>query len=222
MMRSIKIRDGLARGRGITDTVRLTWIHSMHECADVYNSMTEVTNLQHKTSEQHRELGKNRIKRDNADFKKIELFFEVHNPFDPEEPDLRNLFTGLTAKTDDQINCDQTEEIGKIINEKLDGISFSNSSIKRREQIKSLEKLRVGLKLDKETISVDPSMLFSRLLLMIEREQRMIEYFRYEFTPVPTSLFEDGMMRKSEKSFLMKAVTKNVPRDACYISPVYI
>ena len=51
-------------------------------------------------------------------------------------------------------------------------------------------------------------MLFSRLLLMIEREQRMIEYFRYEFTPVPTSLFEDGMMRKSEKSFLMKAVTK--------------
>ena len=169
MMRSIKIRDGLTRGRGITDTVRLTWIHSMHECADVHNSMTEVTHLQHKTSEQHRELGKNRIKRDNADFKKIELFFEVQNPFDPEEPDLSNLFTGLTTKTDDQINCDQTEEIGKIINEKLDGISFSNSSIKRREQIKSLEKLRVGRKLDKET-SVDPSMLFSRLLLMIERE----------------------------------------------------
>ena len=82
---------------------------------------------------------------------------------------MRNLFTGLTTKTDDQINCDQTQEIGKIINEKLDGISFSNSSIKRREQIKSLEKLRVGRKLDKET-SVDPSMLFSRLLLMIERE----------------------------------------------------
>ena len=42
----------------------------MHECADVYNSMTEVTNLQHKTSEQHRELGKNRIKRDNAILKR--------------------------------------------------------------------------------------------------------------------------------------------------------
>ena len=45
--------------------------------------MTELTNLQHKTSEQHIELGKNRIKRDYADFKMIELFFEVHNPFDP-------------------------------------------------------------------------------------------------------------------------------------------
>ena len=43
---------------------------------------------------------------------KRELFFEVQNPFDPEEPDLRNLFTGLTAKTDDQINCDQTVAVG--------------------------------------------------------------------------------------------------------------
>ena len=34
---------------------------------------------------------------------------------------------GLTAKTDDQINYDQTEDIGKIINEKIGGISFSNS-----------------------------------------------------------------------------------------------
>ena len=34
---------------------------------------------------------------------------------------------GLTAKTDDQINYDQREDIGKIINEKIGGISFSNS-----------------------------------------------------------------------------------------------
>ena len=45
---------------------------------------------------------------------------------------------------------------------------------------------------------------------MIEREQRMIEYFRNESTPVPTSIFEDRMMRQSGKSVLMKAVTRNV------------
>ena len=135
---------------------------------------------------------------------------------------MRNLLTVPTAKTDDQIDCDQTEEIGKIINEKFDEISFSNSSIKRKEQVKSLEELKVGLKLDKETIYVDPSVFFSRLLLMIEREQRTIEYFRYELTPVPTSIFEDGMMTKSAKSLLMKAVTTNVPRHVSYVSPVYI
>ena len=114
------------------------------------------------------------------------------------------------------------QEIGKIINEELDGIFFSNSSIKRKEQIKSLDELKVGVKLDKETIFVDPSVLFSILLLMIERELRMIEYFRYELTPVPTSLFEDGMMRKSVRFILMKVVTKNVPSDASYVSPVHI
>ena len=37
MKRSIKSRGGLTRSRGMTDTVRLTWIHSMHTCADVLN-----------------------------------------------------------------------------------------------------------------------------------------------------------------------------------------
>ena len=60
-MRSIKSRGGLTRVRGMTDTVRLTWIHSMHTCADVHNSMTEPTNLKHKTSEQHKELGKTEL-----------------------------------------------------------------------------------------------------------------------------------------------------------------
>ena len=93
---------------------------------------------------------------------------------------------------------------------------------KRKEQIKSLEKLKVDLKLVKETIYLDPTLLFSSSLHMIEREQRMIVYFCYEITPVPTSLFEDGMMRKSAKSVLMKTVTKNVPKNASYVSPVYI
>ena len=92
----------------------------------------------------------------------------------------------------------------------------------QKEQIKSLKELNVGVKLDKKTIYVDPSVLFSRFLLIIERDQRMIEYFHYELTPVPMFLFEDGMMRKSTKSVLVKAVTKNVPRDASYVFPVYI
>ena len=42
MMRSIESQGRLTRGRGMADTVRLTWIHSMHACADVHNSMMEL------------------------------------------------------------------------------------------------------------------------------------------------------------------------------------
>ena len=45
----------------MTDTIRLTWIHSTHACADLHNSTMELTNVQHKTSEQHTELGKNKL-----------------------------------------------------------------------------------------------------------------------------------------------------------------
>ena len=42
MMRSIKSRGGLTRGRGLIETVRLQWIYSMHKCAEIHD--TDFTN----------------------------------------------------------------------------------------------------------------------------------------------------------------------------------
>ena len=72
MMRSIKSRGGLTRGRGVTETVRLQWIYSMHKCAGVHDAMTTATNLKHRTSEQHVELGTSRSKCDYEDLMKIQ------------------------------------------------------------------------------------------------------------------------------------------------------
>ena len=33
LMRSLKIRGGLTCGRGMTQNVTLTWVHTMHACA---------------------------------------------------------------------------------------------------------------------------------------------------------------------------------------------
>ena len=43
MMRSIKSRGGLSRERGITETVILLWVYSMHKCAEVHEAVTDVT-----------------------------------------------------------------------------------------------------------------------------------------------------------------------------------
>jgi len=45
MMRSIKSRGGLTRGREMTEAIRLQWIYSMHECAGIHNGMTTLTGL---------------------------------------------------------------------------------------------------------------------------------------------------------------------------------
>ena len=50
MMRSIKTRGGLTRGRGFTHAVRVMWVYAMHSCAQVHDVMTSLTGLAHRAS----------------------------------------------------------------------------------------------------------------------------------------------------------------------------
>ena len=95
MMRSSKSRGGLTQGRGFTDTVRLMWVRSAHLCGEVHNAMATLTGHQHETSEQHVELGTSRLKRDNTtDLINVQQWFENHNPFDQNEPNLKSIYSG--------------------------------------------------------------------------------------------------------------------------------
>ncbi|KAG1687917.1 hypothetical protein GQR58_008201 [Nymphon striatum] len=40
MVRSLKSRGGLTRRRGMAENVTLTWVHTMHTCAQIHHSMT--------------------------------------------------------------------------------------------------------------------------------------------------------------------------------------
>ena len=212
MMRSIKSRGGLTRGRGITETVRLQWIYSMHKCAGVHDAMTTITNLKHNTSDQHVELGISRSKYDFRDLCSIQEWFDQHEPFDINEPRLRSLSSGLTATDGDGISCDITEQIGAKLQERLDNVTVTvtDGSIKRSEQARSLDHLLPGFKVDKKQVHINPTILFSRLIAIIQRGEEITPYFDYELTVIPTSLFKDNSMRKTAKSQLAKALTNNV------------
>ena len=84
-MRSIKSRGGLTRGRGITESVRLQWIFSMHKCSGIHDAMTTVTDLKTRASEQHIKLGRSRYKHDFQVLVKIQEWFDQHEPFDEQE-----------------------------------------------------------------------------------------------------------------------------------------
>ena len=65
----------------------------------------------------------------------------------------------------------------------------------------------MGITIENQVIHIDPSMLFTRLIVLLERSERMEDYFQFELTPMPTSLFKDGMMRKSNKAALETHLT---------------
>ena len=70
MMRSIKLRGGLTRGRSFRESTRHQWVHKAHQCAVIHEAMTSVTKSTLANSEQHVELGISRKNRDVSDLSK--------------------------------------------------------------------------------------------------------------------------------------------------------
>ena len=60
--------------------------------------------------------------------------------------------------------------------------------------------------MDNQTVVTDPMVLFSRLVVLIQRTKDISSYFAYELAPVPTTFFKDSMMRKLNKSSLAKGL----------------
>jgi len=45
IMRALKTRDDLTGGRGFTESLRLTWVSTMHRCASVHQAMMAFSGL---------------------------------------------------------------------------------------------------------------------------------------------------------------------------------
>ena len=110
LMRSMKTTGGLTRGRGMSETQRLVWLMSMPACADINNSMQNLTGTNFLTSEQHKDTTKVRQERDQQDTNTIIRYLSKRSPFDSESS-LRNIATGVVA--DDCVNCDKSQAEGR-------------------------------------------------------------------------------------------------------------
>ena len=138
-----------------------------------------------------------RCKRDFQDLVKIQEWFDQHEPFDTNEGKLQSLSSGLTATDSDGINPDKAEEVGMKIQMQLDGLNAVEASIKRSDHIKSLADLKPGIQVDKLKPTINPTILFYRLIAIVQREEDMSPYFDY-------------FMRKAAKAQLAKSLTDSV------------
>ena len=226
LMRSIKTRGGLTRGRGMTDDVRNLWVLSLSDCASIHQAMTDVSGLTVKSSEQHVEMGMARRTKDHADCKIFLDWLQQRNPFAYEDSDLHSISLGLVSDGKDGINCDNAEEVGETIQTSLDNLTITECSIKRKDQIKPMLALQDQIKVGKESIIVNPTLLFTRLVAIAQRDKEDIEdYFAFELTQEPMSLFKHGLMRKPDKPSLRKVVMPDneaLGRDKLPSDPVFV
>ena len=102
------------------------------------------------------------------------------------------------------------EQIGKKIQEDLNGIYFQEVKIKQSLKVNNFESMYNSVKVDnKKAINIKPTALYLRLIAIAKRTLNIEDYFHYELTAYPMSLFKDVLMRKPNKTLLRNSlVTK--------------
>ena len=211
MMRSIKSRGGLTHGRGMSESVRLTWVASMHKCGSIQAAITRLTNLDHSSDDAgYADVGKSRRIRDFNDLLTMIQWFESSNPFRVLDHRLHSLSTGKAASDIDGINCDRAEEVGAAIMKKMDGMCFGEIVLKKVDRARTLANVSMKMPVGDKKIAIGSNILFSRLLIVMQRSTDMEPFFRYELTAEPTALFKDNCLRKPDKSVLSKELKKNL------------
>jgi len=183
----------------------------MHKCATIHASLKSLTGVDECLNEsKHVELGQSRLQRDTQDLNKMLDWLKGSNPFNTGDSRLRSISSGLIASDSDQINCELADEVGEDIMRRMDGIAYTDVVMKKAYQVRTLKELSKTVSVGGNTVAIDDNLLFSRLLIVLERKQEIEPYFEFELTPVPASLFKNESMRKTVKSALAKELTKSL------------
>ena len=130
--------------------------------------MTSVKKSTLGNTEQHVELGDSRKNRDVSDLSKTQAWFREYNSIEG-GPEMRSLSTGIC--NDGRVNCNNSEKVGKEIQEQLDNVYFHDATIKRRLKVRNIESLYNSVKIsDKKVAVTKPTALFLRLVAIAKRE----------------------------------------------------
>ena len=81
-----------------------------------------------------------------------------------------------------------------------------DASIKRSDQVPSLDRLQPRILVDKKEIHINPTLLFSKLIAVVLGEEDTAPFFDYELTTIPTSPFKDNGLWKTDKAQLAKGL----------------
>ena len=223
MMRSLKSSGGLTHGRGMDESVRTTWVKTMHKFATVNSAMSQLTNLENASEyDDHVDLGRSRRRRDFDDVTKLLQWFEDRNPFSLRDKRLHSLASGRAAADSDEITCDSAESVGLKIMKKMDGLPFKEVVLKKADRAKTLAQVNSKSVVGDQKLAIDGNILFSRLIIIMQRSSNMEPYFQYELTAEPCALFKNSVMRKADKAVLAKELKKHVKGTCVVPAQTYV
>lgn len=204
LMRTMKTRGGLTHGRGFSDSVLIKFVATMIFLVSVCNQVENFCNVRSYSSEQHVDSRESRISRDVADVQKILNFFSLYHPF-PETEKIMSIYSGVVGGS--TINCHNAFEVGMQHLKSIIGLHFGSVKLPRKNKVLSLKTVNSSVRVNDETVAIDPLLLFQRISLNIMNQEDMKIFLQHELAPFPLSLFTENGFRKNIKSHFYKEFT---------------
>jgi len=222
LMRMMKTRGGVTRGRGYTDSVLAKFTLGMPVMHSVSEAIERFTGVLSSSTEQHVDLRPSRISKDNKDSEKLRKWLSEHPPF-PDLDKIVSLGTGIVGGAD--INCHNALEVGTAGMKDIVGKTFAELSFSRKKRVMPLSTVSSSIKINDIVVPIDPALLYQRISFVKESQDDLRKYLEYELAPYPLSLFDEYGMRKSSKSTLYSlfshvtdtVMTEVTSSDVCYV-----
>ena len=174
-------------------------------CAEVNNAVQQHTGEQYNTSD----VTTARQGKYMADSCELLEFLESRNPFS-DNCSLRSVATVINAGI--TVNVDTTKYVGEDILTSMAQQKVLQHSFKKKDQAVTLSTSAV--KVNNETIQIDPQLLFQRLMTSGTRNDQLEGIFQFELCCYPPAIFEARyVMRPANKPALADAIWVLMHKD---------
>lgn len=128
----------------------------------------------------------------------ISEFFSTHEPFAVSDA-IVSLSSGV--KGNENINCHDTLNIGLRMMNNIVGNNFNALKFQRKNRVMPLQAIH-SVKLKEENVIINRAFIFQTITIAMEDKTELNDCFAYELAPYPLSIFDNSIMRKTEKSKL--------------------
>ncbi|XP_056017480.1 sacsin-like [Ostrea edulis] len=160
----------------------------MPTLAECNQAMQTFTDTGYQTSDQHVDMSRSRMEKDNNDINVLRDFLKDWDPFGLHDKTLHNIETGMIA---DDANAEAAKSISDKIIQSIAGQLASEISFKKKGQVVPLDIKRTSNTNVTQFSQIDPQLMFQRLTNNgSETLNTTAEMFQYELSSFPSSMFE--------------------------------
>ncbi|CAH2085135.1 unnamed protein product [Euphydryas editha] len=211
----------LTHGRGVDPSVVTRYLIAMPSALKIMECLENYCDVVTSNSEQHVDLFKNRMTKDDKGIRSFLFWLQERKPFE-NRTSLLSLSTGIIGGP--TTNCHMAVELGlksmtTMIDKDADKVSFSKVF-----KVKTLAAAKDGMHIGDDFVSVDTFLLIQRISAFFHGNEKLTrKALSYELSPFPLSLFDEhGLMRKTAKSELYKIFEPCLQSPALTLNSIYV